>query len=78
MRKRRHEYEKNIAGVYEIIAEGTRRAQAKANEIAIRARRAMGINYFENKKLIEKQQKAYNKAHAQAEALAAYLAQSKK
>ena len=44
----------------------------------MRARRAMGINYFENQKLIEKQQKAYNKAHEQQKALAEYLAKSKK
>ena len=38
----------------------------------------MGINDFENKKLMEKQQKAYNRAHEQQKALEEYLAKSKK
>ena len=78
MRQRRHELEKNIAGVYSILEEGSKKAEQKAASIAFRARRAMGINYFENKKLIEKQQKAYNRAHEQQKALAEYLAKSKK
>lgn len=78
MRVRRHELEKDIAHVYEILKEGTAKAQQKAAYIAMRARRAMGIDYFENKKLIEKQQKSYNKAHQQQEAYAEYLAKQKK
>ncbi len=78
MRQRRHELEKDIAGVYKILEEGSRKAEAKAAYIAMRARRAMGINYFENQKLIEKQQKSYNRAHEQQKALAEYLAKSKK
>ena len=38
----------------------------------------MGVDYFENHKLIEKQQKAYNKAHEQEKAYAEYLAKQKK
>lgn len=78
MRVRRHELEKDVANVYEILKEGTAKAQLKAAYIAMRARRAMGIDYFENKKLIEKQQKSYNKAHQQQEAYAEYLAKQKK
>lgn len=78
MRVRRHELEKDVAHVYEILKEGTAKAQQKAAYIAMRARRAMGIDYFENKKLIEKQQKSYNKAHQQQEAYAEYLAKQKK
>ena len=78
MRLRRHELEKNIEGVYSILEEGTKKAREKASYIAFKARRAMGINYFENKKLMEKQQKAYNKAHEQQKALEEYLAKSKK
>ena len=63
MRQKRHELEKDIPGVYKILEEGSKKAEAKAAYIAMRARRAMGINYFENTKLIEKQQKAYNRAH---------------
>ena len=78
IRSKRHELEKDIASVYAIIAEGTEAAKKKANEIAILARRAMGLNYFENRKFIEKQQKAFNKAHAQQEAYEAYLKKNRK
>ncbi len=78
MRQRRHELEKDVAGVYKILEEGSKKAEAKAAYIAMRARRAMGINYFENTKLIEKQQKAFNRAHEQQKALEEYLAKSKK
>lgn len=78
IRKKRHELEKDISYVYRVLEEGSKKAEEKARGIAIQARRAMGIDYFENRKLIEKQQKAFNKAHAQEEALAAYLAKSKK
>ena len=78
IRFKRHELEKDIASVYRILEEGTKRAQEKAHYIALRARRAMGVDYFENHKLIEKQQKAYNKAHEQEKAYAEYLAKQKK
>ncbi len=78
MRQKRHELEKDISGVYKILEEGSKKAEEKASYIAMRARRAMGINYFENQKLIEKQQKAYNKVHEQQKALAEYLAKTKK
>jgi tryptophanyl-tRNA synthetase len=78
IRQRRHKYEENIAEVYKILAEGSAKAQAKANETVMRVRRNLGLNYFENRKLIEKQQKAYNKAHKEEEARAAFLAKQKK
>ncbi len=78
MRLRRHELEKDIPHVYEILKEGTAKAQQKAAYIGMRAKRAMGIDYFENKKLIEKQQKAYKKAHEQQKAYEEYLAKQKK
>ena len=77
IRARRHEWEKKVADVYRILEEGSQKAEAKARQIAIRARRAMQIDYFENHKNIEKQQKAYLKAHAQEEAYQAYLAKQK-
>lgn len=78
MRERRHELEKDIPHVYEILKEGSEKAYQKAEFIARRARRAMGIDYFENHKLIEKQQKAYKKAHEQQKAYEEYLAKQKK
>ena len=78
IRQRRHKYEENIEEVYKILAEGSAKAQAKAHETVMRVRRNLGLNYFENRKLIEKQQKAYNKAHKEEEARAAFLAKQKK
>ena len=78
IRQRRHELEKDIASVYKILEEGSKKAQATVAAVTARVRRAMGINYFEDKKLIEKQQKGFSKAHEQQEKLAAYLNQSKK
>ncbi len=78
MRVRRHELEKDIPHVYEILMEGTKKAQEKARHIGLRAKRAMGIDYFENHKLIEKQQKAYKRAHEQQKAYEDYLAKQKK
>lgn len=78
IRQRRHEFEKDIASVYRILEEGTAKAREAAAKIAFRARRAMGINYFEDKKHIEKQQKAFNRAHEQEAKLAEYLAKQKK
>ena len=78
IRQRRHEFEKDIASVYRILEEGTAKAREAASKIAFRARRAMGINYFEDKKHIEKQQKAFNRAHEQEAKLAEYLAKQKK
>ena len=78
MRVKRRDYESRIADVYAILEEGSRKAEEKARSIALRARRAMGIDYFENKKFIEKQQKAFKRAHEQADAYAAYLAKQGK
>lgn len=78
IRQRRHKYEENIEEVYHILEEGSKKAQEKAHQTILRVRRALGLNYFENKKLIEKQQKAYNKLHRDEEAKAAYLAKQGK
>lgn len=78
MRQKRHALESDLASVYAVLEEGSKAAREKASQITMRVRRAMGIDYFENRKLVEKQQKAYKKAHEQQEAYAAYLARSKK
>lgn len=78
IRERRHEYEKDLSKVYQILEEGCAKAREAASKVAMRARRAMGINYFEDKKHIEKQQKAYNRAHEEQRKLAEYLAKQKK
>lgn len=78
IRERRHELENDIASVYAILDEGSEKAREKASYTLMRVRRAMGIVNFNDRKLIEKQQKAFNKAHADEAALEAYLAKSKK
>lgn len=77
-RARRKAYEADLASVYRILEEGSAKAEAAARQTILKVRRAMGINYFEDRKLQEKQQKAYNKAHAQEAAMAEYLAKQKK
>ena len=78
IRQRRRVYEKDIPGVYEILRQGSEKASAKAHETVLRVRRAIGVNYFESRKLIEKQAKAYKKKLEDEEKLAAYLAKQKK
>ena len=61
IRARRKELEADIPSVYKILQEGSLKAQEKAHETVMRVRRALGVNYFENRKLIEKQSKAFKK-----------------
>ncbi len=77
IRQRRKVFEADIPGVYAILEEGSRKAEEKARQTLLRVRRAMGIQYFEDKKLIEKQTKAFRKKLEQEKALEAYLAKSK-
>jgi tryptophanyl-tRNA synthetase len=78
IRERRAAYEKDIPGVYKILEEGSKKAEAKAAQTVLRVRRALGVDYFTDKKLIEKQSKLYQKQLAQEAAYAAYLAKQKK
>jgi tryptophanyl-tRNA synthetase len=78
IRERRKQYEADIPGVYKMLEEGSLRAQAKAHETVMRVRRALGVNYFEDRKLIEKQSKAFKKKLAEEEARKAYLAKKNK
>lgn len=77
IRERRHELEKNIASIYKILEQGSLKAKEVAEQTIIKVRRTMGLDYFENSKFIEKQQKAINKEHEAAEKLAAFLAKNK-
>ena len=78
IRERRRKYEADIPGVYKILEEGSRKAEARASITLNRVRHALGICYFEDRKLIEKQSKAFKKKLAQEEALKAYKAKQKK
>ena len=55
IRERRKEISKDIPAVYRILEEGSRKARKKAAETLAAMKRAMKINYFEDKELIAEQ-----------------------
>ncbi|MBO5972824.1 MAG: tryptophan--tRNA ligase [Alistipes sp.] len=55
IRERRKYYEQHIEEVYEILRRGSEEARAAAAETLGDVRRAMRINYFEDRELIERQ-----------------------
>ncbi len=59
IRERRQEFAKDIPAVYRILEEGSRKAEAKAAQTLAEMKRAMKINYFEDKELIEEQAKRF-------------------
>ena len=61
IRQRRAEYEKDIPAVYEILRKGCEVARAAACETMDEVRRAMKINYFDDRALIEDQARRFQK-----------------
>ena len=61
IRLRRAEYEKDIPAVYEILKKGCEVARAAACETMDEVRRAMKINYFDDRALIEEQARRFQK-----------------
>ena len=59
IRKRREEYENNIPEVYEILLEGSKKARKVCSETTEKVKEAMGINYFDDKDLINEHAKKY-------------------
>jgi len=55
IRERRKEIAKDIPAVYRILEEGSRKAEQKAAQTLAEMKRAMKINYFEDKELIAEQ-----------------------
>ena len=55
----RQEFAKDIPAVYKILEEGSRKAEAKAAQTLAEMKRAMKINYFEDRELIEEQAKRF-------------------
>lgn len=53
IRERRHEWEKRLPDVADILEEGTKKAVAKADETLQKVRKAMRINYFEDGNLLK-------------------------
>lgn len=60
IRARRKEFEKDIPYVYEVLKKGSEIAEETAANTLADVKRAMKINYFEDKALIEEQSKRYN------------------
>ena len=59
IRARRHEYEQDIEGVYEILQKGCKVAREEAAETLNMVRNSMKINYFDDKELIRQQSEMY-------------------
>ena len=61
IRNRRHEYEKDIAYVYDILRKGSEEAEKVAAKTLTAVKNAMKINYFEDSELIAKHIAKYQK-----------------
>ena len=61
IRQRRAEFEKDIPGVYDMLRKGCEEARAVAAETLADVRRAMKINYFDDRELIAEQAKRFAK-----------------
>lgn len=61
IRQRRKQWEKDIPAVYEILKEGSEKAEAVAAETLRDVRAAMRINYFDNDDMIREQMAKYQK-----------------
>ena len=59
IRQRRAEFEKDIPAVYEMLRKGCEEARAVAADTLSDVRRAMKINYFDDKELIAEQAKRF-------------------
>ncbi len=59
IRRRRAEFEKDIPAVYEVLRKGCEEARAVAAETLSEVRRAMKIDYFDDKALIEEQSRRF-------------------
>ncbi len=59
IRARRAQWQKDIPGVYQILKQGSKVAQAEAAQTLAQVKRAMRINYFEDGALIQSQVEKY-------------------
>ena len=59
IRNKRHEYEKDIPGVYEILRKGTEAAYEVAQQTLNEVKASMKINYFDDAQLIKVQSEKY-------------------
>lgn len=68
IRERRHEYEKDISYIYEVLKKGTEEAEQIAAQTTAEVKAAMKINYFDDRQLWLDQQKEFDKERQQREA----------
>ncbi len=59
IRERRKKYEANIPAVYQMLREGSRKAEAVAAQTLADVKQAMKINYFDDQALIQEQAKRF-------------------
>ena len=59
IRNRRKEFSKDIPAIYKMLQEGCEVARAAAAETLADVKKAMKINYFDDKELIEEQVKRF-------------------
>lgn len=59
IRKRREEYQKDIAYVYDVLKKGSEKAEQVAANTLTDVKNSMKINYFEDSELIAEQIKKY-------------------
>ena len=64
IRARRKEFEKDIAGVYDILEAGSMKARETASATLDEVKNAMKINYFADRELIAQQSLKYQAAHS--------------
>ena len=60
IRARRHEYEKDIPEVYNILKKGSEEAYKVAQQTLDEVKASMKINYFDDAELIKVQSEKYN------------------
>lgn len=60
IRELREEWTKRIPEIYEILKQGTRKANEAANKTLDEVKAAIGINYFSNEEFLNEQIKKYN------------------
>jgi tryptophanyl-tRNA synthetase len=61
IRQKRHEYEKDIPAVYDILQKGSKAAYEVAEQTLKEVKNAMKINYFDDAELIKVQSEKYQK-----------------
>ena len=60
IRNRRKEFQKDIPAVYEMLKEGSEKAEAVAAETLKDVKAAMKINYFDDEELIQGQSEKFS------------------